>query len=710
MRKLWLAGLVVALLLAMSLRAKPLGLPHTLEFDSEGMFRLAREVVETGSVPEHDKLVYAGYFPDGWPNDDVLPLTPYLIAALSLGKDDYVKAAAQWYPLIAGIIGLIVVSYIGKLLWGDPGLIAGALLGVVPGYLFRTTASASDKEPICMLLMFIGIYFYLSALKKRDYFNSVLSGISFGLASWGWGGYILFVLPIAMFAFIRTLMGHSKEQLVFIGVLTFYFFNIVLHGVEGIHSIESILILGVAGYILLDYFAGPMIKKKPLTKNIMKGVERFVHGLGKPFDKVALPQTSLISCLIIFVLGIAMLMAMGYNPANMLQSLSDRIVNPIRVGLHARSVGEQVAPSYPSSWESEMDALRIAYPLVFFINPTQGLNIILLTSIPIIFVVFLGTKRWEDLFVTVWAFFAHMAAIGAIRLFFPMIPAAVLALTGAIAYLLNNFKGIVWKVSLVIPIALFLFMLIPTTDRARDIGAQGSSLNHDWYESLMWYQQNSQQYSPLATWWDYGYWIQSARRPSLADGSNVYYQADVDLGRLFTYTNESDALSYLKKVNTHFITMDSPMISKFYWVSSIGFGDENKAITYPQFYYNAEVSQSFATSQSQFKNARVYVLPGSSEHLVVVPNGPILEGRVDPTRGLVFKPVDKIATTNGYMKLTNSTEETGAFIISSNLALYIPPQAEDMLFTRMFFLMGAGLNHIRIVFDNGFIRTFEAQY
>jgi hypothetical protein len=133
-------------------------------------------------------------------------------------------------------------------------------------------------------------------------------------------------------------------------------------------------------------------------------------------------------------------------------------------------------------------------------------------------------------------------------------------------------------------------------------------------------------------------------------------------------------------------------------VSSIGFGDETKAITYPQFEYEGSTNTTLGA-------ARVY-RAGDDSRILVTEQGVVIG---HPQKG--FVPIEKIATERGYLdNPINATKSPGAVLIAQNMALYIAPEAEDILFTKLYLLGGSGLENFKPVFNNGYIKTYEADY
>jgi asparagine N-glycosylation enzyme membrane subunit Stt3 len=221
-------------------------------------------------------------------------------------------------------------------------------------------------------------------------------------------------------------------------------------------------------------------------------------------------------------------------------------------------------------------------------------------------------------------------------------------------------------------------------------------MNSNWYGSLTWYKENSQELSPLATWWDYGYWIYNvADRPSLADGSNAYYTPDIDLGRMLSESNETLVKEYLVSKGTRSVLVDSSMLGKFYWISSIGLGEEN-GVNYAMFLYQGEFNTS---------NGLVRAYQDQSGVQILVTDKGVIIGRDGR-----FALIEMVATQNGYVsQVSNYTEPhlSGAVVLAQDVAVLIPPSISRALYTQMFLLDGVDLKEFDWVYDNGEIKMFS---
>lgn len=691
MKKLWVALFLVSLLAAFYIRTRSLADPHTMAYDTEGILKQAQLIVEHGYLPIPEPLRYAGYFPDGWDNREVLPLTPYVIAALSFGQQNLVKPAAMWYPVIFGLASIIVTGYIGRELFGDPGLLAGVFLAVIPGYLFRTAAGFCDKEALALFLIMLGVYFYVSALRKKSYLSSLFSGISFGITALGWGGYHLYILPISVFSATLALIGEKELSTYYLPVLIFIPFTIPVVGLNILVSYYGQIVLASALFIFINYFFGEALVNSVTGQAFVENL-KIICKTEKTFN-LQLSRQALLSGILTIIFGVIFLFVTGKDPIITIMTFTRYLQDPVRGGVHARSVAEQLIPEW-GAWGRELSLLRFVYPISYVVNPTTSFFNLLIASLPLsLLIVWANDWDWEYLFVAITGFFMMFIASTSTRLFFPLMPAACLGGASIMCYVINKNSKIWEKVGMVVPVVIFACLLLPSLNSAQQLH---TSMNDYWYGSLIWYKHNSQELSPLATWWDYGYWIYSvADRPSLADGSNAYYPPDVDLGKLFTETNESVAREYLLSKNTTSVTIDPTMVGKFYWVSSIGRGEENVTV-YPYFFYYGERT---------FQNEPARIYQDNVGQQIVVTQSNILMGY----QGRVA-PVELVVTSDGYvMQVPNATVPhiSGAIVLGYDAAIFIPPNAVNMLFTKMYFLDGKGLDYFEKVYDNGYMKTFR---
>ena len=76
------------------------------------------------------------------------------------------------------------------------------MLTVVPSFLYRTVSGFSDKEAFSMMMLFIGMYFFIAAWQSKYKWNALFLGILSGIITginglvWGGVGFVYFIFGI----------------------------------------------------------------------------------------------------------------------------------------------------------------------------------------------------------------------------------------------------------------------------------------------------------------------------------------------------------------------------------------------------------------------------------------------------------------------------------------------------------------------------------
>ena len=125
-------------------------------------------------------------------------------------------------------------------------------------------------------------------------------------------------------------------------------------------------------------------------------------------------------------------------------------------------------------------------------------------------------------------------------------------------------KNYLFKISYVV-IMVFLFILplvfpennnwIAHTDSPPIIftGATFNPPTNDWLETLEWIKLNTPENAVIASWWDYGYWIQTmAERASLADNSTIHTFIIQNIARMLLST-PNDSWNMLKEMDADYV-------------------------------------------------------------------------------------------------------------------------------------------------------------
>jgi len=109
-----------------------------------------------------------------------------------------------------------------------------------------------------------------------------------------------------------------------------------------------------------------------------------------------------------------------------------------------------------------------------------------------------------------------------------------------------------------IAIALIITLLLVWSISGSYKSAKGYplGLREDWFDSLAWIEENSEEGDVIMSWWDYGYWIQTyAGRTTIADGATTNSSQIRELAKAFI-TTESAARDFCKEFDVRYVMID----------------------------------------------------------------------------------------------------------------------------------------------------------
>jgi len=313
-------------------------------------------------------------------------------------------------------------------------------------------------------------------------------------------------------------------------------------------------------------------------------------------------------------------------------------------------------------------------------------------------------------------------------------------------------------------IAYFIFY-IPAISMA---AVQGPVLSDNWWNALNWIKQNTPECATIATYWDPGHFITGiARRPvvfdgasqgatltlpvderyeNLSDGINIVkYEKGIeqiilrngdnitrarikDIAISLFTNNESLAISLLKdykkpNCSEMYFIASSDLIGKSHWWTYFSTWDSAKIGTCPivenpkgDCYAYSLVGRSSAKPLVS-EGVIAYEYPLSNQQKFVIYESE--SGKITPMLqiGADFRKVEKIFffAKNGssYMNVYPDADVKGMLWLTpaKDILVYIPPELEDSLFTRMFFFNGMGLEHFEFINNwGGEVKLFRVLF
>jgi len=138
------------------------------------------------------------------------------------------------------------------------GLVAAAMIAIVPGYISRSVAGSYDNEAIAIFALLFTYFLWLRSVNTGSMFWAALASLSYFYMVSAWGGYVFIMNLIPMHVLTLLLIGRSSTR-VYVAYSTFYILGVLLSmqitfvGFQPAQSSEHMLALGTFGLIQLIF-------------------------------------------------------------------------------------------------------------------------------------------------------------------------------------------------------------------------------------------------------------------------------------------------------------------------------------------------------------------------------------------------------------------------------------------------------------------------
>ncbi|VFQ63048.1 unnamed protein product [Cuscuta campestris] len=93
------------------------------------------------------------------------------------------------------------------------GLMAAALLGMVPSYISRSVAGSYDNEAVAIFALIFTFYLYIKTLNTGSLFYATLNAIAYFYMVCSWGGYTFIINLIPMHVLLCIVTGRYSPRL-----------------------------------------------------------------------------------------------------------------------------------------------------------------------------------------------------------------------------------------------------------------------------------------------------------------------------------------------------------------------------------------------------------------------------------------------------------------------------------------------------------------
>ena len=485
------------------------------------------------------------------------------------------------FPAVIGSLTVVVIFALVRLFAGTTaGLFASLLFAVSLPIIIRGGIGWFKSEPLGIFYGLLGLYLFLSAIKSENKkiaaLKIIFGGIvmAFGMASWG--GNQFFIIPIGLFILALPFVRKDHKFLLW-GIPLFVGLFLLIS--SSFERPGPSFVFGLGGLSLIIP-----------TVFLMSSI--FIQKISKDENKIRHSLFLLISIIIIGSFLLILNIEFNFIGGSSFRYLN--AINPFLTTIDplVDSVAEHATTNI---------SLSFLFHSIWMIFAGIGVWILLSKKIPQTFV-----KNDMKIFVLAFGMTGVYISSSFIRLeVFASISLIVLS-SIALSILTTNIfkikffgkKNYLFKISYVAIIA-FLFILplifpensnwISHTDTPPIIltGATNNPPTNDWLETLEWIKLNTPENAVIASWWDYGYWIQTmAERASLTDNSTTHTSIIQNIARMFLSTPD-DSWNMLKEMNADYVVIflsaqkiNDNLEDKLYVLG--GGGDESKVMWFTQ--------------------------------------------------------------------------------------------------------------------------------
>lgn len=571
----------------------------------------------------------------GWPPLFDFLGSAYAMAAMALFHVDYQVAVAT-FPALLGAAAVLPVYYITKLVfdWKE-GIVAAALLTVLPANLLRSMVGNLNHHVAAEVLFpALLLLFFMLALKGGLTFHKIrtlsftgddgrtllcagLAGIFVTALLLTWLGGFLFLGIIGAFAIVQFIIYHLKRlqsdnltivaaTMLLVSLITFLPVSFASHfrtSVDPLHVSLFQPLLLVALFIVFCLLGS--------LAYYLRDKQRALYPL------------AICALLVVGVLGFYLL-----RP-----DLATTVFTGY--GFFTQSgVLQTIAEAQP------LFGGQGSFQLITAASYFQVLLFVAFVGLAV-----LGYRMYKKqdeaaLLLFVWSVFAVVITVVQTRFTF-LLSANVAILSAFVivwaldalvskgygtllgvqdAGALRDLFGHEIKYTQLIGVFfVVLVLLLPSVNVTTAYAKNVQQISSDWYDSLQWMKANtpptsnfnvSSDQSPeygVLSWWDYGNWIiYLGHRPAVA---NNFQTGVSDAAQFFTSQNESDTTSIIQNRNVKYVMTDNEIAdynSKFQAIALLS-GKGVETFLTPQAYYtqSGAVSQQLVPTEAYYNSTVV---------------------------------------------------------------------------------------------------------
>uniref|UniRef100_A0A2M4A226 Dolichyl-diphosphooligosaccharide--protein glycosyltransferase subunit STT3A n=1 Tax=Anopheles triannulatus TaxID=58253 RepID=A0A2M4A226_9DIPT len=569
------------------------------EFDPYFNYRTTKYLAEQGFYSFHNWFDDRAWYPLGriiggtiYPGLMVTSATLYRIMWFLNITVDIRNVCVFLAPFFSSLTTIVTYLLTKEIHSTGAGLVAGAMISIVPGYISRSVAGSYDNEGIAIFCMILTYYAWIRAVKTGAILWATLGALAYFYMVSSWGGYVFLInlIPLHVLALMAT--GRFSHR-VYIAYSTLYTIGTILSmqisfvGFQPVQSSEHMLAFGVFGlcqlHALVDYVRSLVPKEH--------------------FD-------TLFQALVISIVSVAALLGLVLTLTGKISPWTGRfysLLDPSYAKNHIPIIAS-VSEHQPTSWSSfyfDLQILVFLFPagLYFCFAKLSDANIfIILYGVTSIY--FAGVM--VRLMLVLAPVMCILSGIAISQLFAKYIrnvdigglatPAGPGAGEGrkAKARIAYEQQTPVKQEVAIGFVLLLTFLLITYTFHCTWVTSEAysspsivlSARSHDggriifddFREAYYWLKMNTPEDARVMSWWDYGYQITAMANRTILVDNNTWNNTHISrVGQAMASTEER-AYEIMKELDVDYVLVifggltgySSDDINKFLWMVRIG--------------------------------------------------------------------------------------------------------------------------------------------
>eukprot|EP01116_Phalansterium_solitarium_P018505 TRINITY_DN4918_c0_g1_i1.p1 TRINITY_DN4918_c0_g1~~TRINITY_DN4918_c0_g1_i1.p1 ORF type:complete len:703 (-),score=173.10 TRINITY_DN4918_c0_g1_i1:149-2257(-) len=160
---------------------------------------------------------------------------------------------APWFASNTAIVTYFLTKEVKNT---GAGLLAAALIAIVPGYISRSVAGSFDNEGIAIFTLLLTYYLWVKSVNTGSLYWSAWCVLGYFYMVSAWGGYIFIINLIALYTFVLLVTGRYSSRL-YVAYCTYYVLGTLISmqisfvGFQAVQSSEHMSAFGVFGLLQL---------------------------------------------------------------------------------------------------------------------------------------------------------------------------------------------------------------------------------------------------------------------------------------------------------------------------------------------------------------------------------------------------------------------------------------------------------------------------